>query len=551
MEKKRIVRCGRWVRPCLGAMVLFGIAVATKAQTASNPIDDAKVQLNQAIAVDEHGDPREALAMTKALISAHPEFAPGLKFQGALFEQMGDGEDAETSYEEALKLAPDDGDLLYTVGVAKLVAGDRDVAITLFNKRLLQTPQDGDTLFYLAQAYHLNGDNDSALKTIKKSLDAEPDNPMVWQKYGELLCSSGDNTAALTWLTKAKKADSSLDRIDFDLGIASYKNEDFENAAQFAIKAAALNPNDLEAQSLLAESDVKLARWQEAEEPFRRVLAARPDDPDALLGLGHCELALKENQAAVDTLDHLLKVDPTIPLAHFYLSRAYTGLGMKAEAQHEADLHSKLVEQAGSVEPADERETERATLAQAQELLTDNRESDAVQLFRERAKGPTATPGAPELLVGAVYLKMGRSADAERCLRKALAIEPGVHDAHTYLGMLALQHNDLAEAEREFKTELASQPNSQLAAAEFGEVRYRQQRWTEAADQIAKSRTVSPALLYMLSDSYFHMGKVKEADLTAELIVDYSKDDKASVQRTVDLLNRNQQTELAQRLSTR
>jgi Tfp pilus assembly protein PilF len=146
---------------------------------------------------------------------------------------------------------------------------------------------------------------------------------------------------------------------------------------------------------------------------------------------------------------------------------------------------------------------------------------------------------------------MGRSADAERCLRKALAIEPGVHDAHTYLGMLALQHNDLAEAEREFKTELASQPNSQLAAAEFGEVRYRQQRWTEAADQIAKSRTVSPALLYMLSDSYFHMGKVKEADLTAELIVDYSKDDKASVQRTVDLLNRNQQTELAQRLSTR
>jgi tetratricopeptide (TPR) repeat protein len=551
MAKGRKAGCYRWKRLCLGITVLFCMAAATKAQTASSPVDDATAQLNQAIAVDQRGDPTEALAMTKALIAAYPQFAPGFKFQGALLDQMGDGNAAETSYEEALKLAPDDAELLYTVGVAKLVAGNHDEAIELLSKRLLQMPQDGDTLFYLAQAYHLKGNNDLALKTIKKSLDAEPDNATVWQKYGELLCSSGDNLAALTWLTKAQKADPSLPRIDFDLGIASYRNEDFENAAQYAGKAVVLDPNDWKAQSLLAESEVKLARWQDAEEPFKRILAAKPDDEDALLGLGHCQFALKDNQAAVDTLNRLVQQDPTIPLAHFYLSRAYAALGLKAEAQHEADLHGKLVEQAGSVEPADERETERATLAQARELLTDNRESEAVQLFRERAKGPTATPGAPELLVGVVYLYMGRSADAERCLRKAMAIEPGVHDAHTYLGMLALQQNDLDGAEREFNAELATQPNSQLATAELGEVRYRQQRWPEAADQIAKSRTVSPALLYMLADSYFHMGKVKEADLTAELIVDYSKDDKASVQRTVDLLNRNQQTGLAQRLSTR
>ena len=500
MAKKRTSRCYSWVRPCLTGLALFYIATGgATAQTALSQAGEARAQLNQAMAVDEHGDPRQALAMTKALIAAYPGFAPGIKFQGALLEQMGYADQAEASYEEALKLAPDDADLLYTVGVAKLVDGDRDQAIELFTKRLLQTPQDGDTLFYLAQAYHLKGDNDSALKTIKKSLEAEPDNAMVWQKYGELLCSSGDNTTALTWLTKAQKADPTLDRIDFDLGIASFKNEAFENAAQYADKAVTLNPNDVKALSLLAESDVRLAQWKAAEAPFKQILAAKPDDISALLGLGHCELELQDDQAAIDTLNRLLQQDQTILPAHFYLSRAYAGLGLKAEAQHESDLHSKLVEQSGSVIPADQRKSERATLVQARELLTDNREADAVKLFHERAKGPTATPGAPELLVGVVYLYMGRLADAERCLRKALTTEPGVRDAHSYLGVLALQQGDLDGAERELKTELASQPNSQLATSELGEVRYRQQRWAEAVDQIVKSRTVSPALLYTCS----------------------------------------------------
>ena len=184
-------------------------------------------------------------------------------------------------------------------------------------------------------------------------------------------------------------------------------------------------------------------------------------------------------------------------------------------------------------------------------MLTEGHEVETLQLFRTRAKGPTATKGEPYVLTGVVYLYMGRSDDAERLLRQALGVEPRVREAHTYLGLLALQQRDLDKAETEFNTELANDPNSQLAVAELGEVRYRQQRWAEAADQFAKSRTVNPALLFMLSDAYFHLSKVKDANLTAELAVDYARGDHDSVQRVIDLLNQNQQADLATRLAVR
>jgi tetratricopeptide (TPR) repeat protein len=194
---------------------------------------------------------------------------------------------------------------------------------------------------------------------------------------------------------------------------------------------------------------------------------------------------------------------------------------------------------------------EKTTLVEARQMLADGHEAQALQLFRERSKGPGATPGAPYMLVGVSYLYMLRPEDAQRCLNKAIEIEPTVRLAHTYLGLLALDRQDLAEAERQFDIELKQDPNSQLAVAGLGELRYRQGRWAEAAEQLSRSRTVSPDLLYLLSDAYFHLDQVKEADLTAELAADYGKDDPELNARIVDLLNRNHQTELARRLAAR
>jgi hypothetical protein len=66
---------------------------------------------------------------------------------------------------------------------------------------------------------------------------------------------------------------------------------------------------------------------------------------------------------------------------------------------------------------------------------------------------------------------------------------------------------------------------------------------------LTKSKTVVPRLLYLLCDSYFRIGKVSDANLTAETLSAYGRNDPEVVQGLIDLLNRNGQAELAQRLS--
>lgn len=540
-------RLSRWI---ILAVFFAGAFAAIDAQKSQTPAESALVrQFHQALAAAEHGDERQALALANSLVEQHPDFVPALKLQGMLLEDKGQSAAAALSYEKAFKLAPNDADLLFKVGVYRLLAGDKDEAIKLLLHHLRLEPKDGDALYYLSQAYHLTGHDDLALKAIRECIQLEPNNASVWQKYGELLCSTGDSQTGIGWLLKAQQANPNLDRIDLDLGIANLSNMDVQNAEKYSTAAVKLHPNDFDAQELLASVQVKLAQWQEAKVAYEHALALKSDDPDALIGLGHCELELKDYQNAIATLDRLLHIDPTKILAHFYLSRAYAGLGNSAEAQHQAALHHKMMEQISFAPSALGSEEDKAVWFQARQLLTEHREDAALKLFKDNAKGTSATPGHSAFLVGALYLYLGDPANGLRNLNRALEIEPKIRGAHTYIGIFDLQQGKLSEAEKEFEAEIANDPNYQTAVAELGVVRYKQERWAEAADQLSRSHTRTPALLLTLCDTYFHLGKIADANLTAEIVAAYSRDDQEMMESLIDLLNRNGQEQLAQRLA--
>lgn len=520
------------------------------AQNASHSSESPLMkQVQQALSLDEHGDRQGAMEITLQLLSQNPTFAPAIKLKGMLLEEAGKTSEAAATYEEALKLAPNDPDLLLKTGIHQLNAGDRAQAIKRLEHCTKILPRDAEAQYYLAQAYHANGQDKLALVAIRASLKAEADNPPVWQKYGELLCSTGDCQAGLPWLLKADKANASLPLIDYDIAWTDFKLMDIAGAAPYAAHAVEAHPNDANALQLLAAVDVKLARWQEAQAAFERIITLKADDVEALLGLGHCQLELKNDQAAVDTLQSVLRLDPTRLLAHFYLSRAYAGLGKTADAEHEAALHQLMMEQMTFARTAESDESESPIRNQAYHLLTEHHEEAALQLYRDRFKGTPATSADAYVFVGKLYLMGGDQEDGLRCLRSALKMQPTVRGAHTYEGILALKQGDLNGAENEFKAELANDPNSQMAIAEMGEVRYHQQRWSEAAEQLAKSKTATPELLYMLSDSSFHLGKIEDADLTAETAAAYGRNKPEFIKQLNELLIRNGQAELAQRLS--
>jgi tetratricopeptide (TPR) repeat protein len=144
---------------------------------------------------------------------------------------------------------------------------------------------------------------------------------------------------------------------------------------------------------------------------------------------------------------------------------------------------------------------------------------------------------------------MGDGTEGIKDLHHALELNPRVQGAHTYAGIFDLKLNKLDEADAEFKAELANDPSYQLAIAEMGEVRYHQQRWQDAATYLAKSKTVTPELIYMLCDAYFHLNRPDDADLNAETAAVYGRHDPQFMSGLIDLLRRNQQSDLADRLA--
>jgi predicted Zn-dependent protease len=518
----------------------------SRAQAKATPV---QIQFTQALELARHGETGRALEVVTAILAVHPSYVPAWKLKGSLLEDTKHLPDAAEADEKGLKLAPSDPDLLYKVGVYQLVAGDRIRAATLLEHYVRLQPQDADGFYYLAQAYHLLKQDERALGAIRACLKLKPKDPVVWQKYGELLVSSGDAENAFVWLQRAFQANPRLERINLDLGIASLNRMDLQNAETFAHKAVDERPHDISALQLLASVAGKLSHWPESLALYQRILTLNAKDADALLGLGRCQLELKQYREAINMLQNQLAVDPANILAHYYLSRAYAALGDTVEAQHQAELHQKMVEQTSFASSALGSEQDRTVWYKAQELVQKGQEEQALALFRHDAKDASASPGQPYFMVGALDLYMGRQDEGLRNLRHALELDPKVRGPRTYLGIVDLQHNDLEGAEKEFTAEIVNDPNYQTAIAELGLVRYRQKRWTEAADQLSRSHTRNPALLLTLCDAYFQLGKTKEANLTAELAAAYAKDDPATIDGLAELLNRNGQTELSQKLS--
>jgi tetratricopeptide (TPR) repeat protein len=538
------------LRIAFSTVVAF-VTLLAAAQSTHPSADPAMMrQVHQALNLAEHGDHQQAMSIAQQLLEHDPKFVPALKLKAMLLEESGQTIQAAAAYEDALKLAPNDPDLLLKSGVYKLTSGDVEQAVKLLQRSVRVNPADADSYYYLAQAYHLNRQDELALTAIRQSLKLDPKNPSVWQKYGELLCGSGDCAGGLRWLVKAQQADGTLPRLDYDIAVADFQLMDLAGAAQSAARAVQSRPDDLNALRLLATANVKLARWQEGEAAFNKLLAFKPDDVESLLGLGQCEVELKNYPAAVEKLRSALRLDPTRLLAHFYLSRAYAGMGHDEDAQHEAALHQLMMQQATFVRSTANEQRENAIKPRAQKLLAQHQEDSALRLYQETYKGSSATLADAYVFVGKLYLFRGATVDGLRCLDHALKIEPNVRGAHTYEGILALKNGDLAHAEKEFQAELVNDPSYQLAIAEMGEVRYHQGQWAEAAELLAKSKTITPELLYMLCDAYFHLGKIEDANLSAEALTAYARNKPAVMQGLIELLKRNGQLELAKRLGS-
>jgi len=184
-------------------------------------------------------------------------------------------------------------------------------------------------------------------------------------------------------------------------------------------------------------------RLAEAEEIYRRILAAQPKHPDALHLLGFLAHQVGRHESAADLIRQAIAVNPTDLIYHINLGNALVAQGHLDEAM--ATYHGAL-----RLKPDFAVAYHNLGVA----LKAQGRLDEAVAAYRRALEIDPGYVDAHNNL-GALLQERGEFAEAVALYRRALHLSPGHPEVHINLGMAFAKQGQLNEAIASYRRALA------------------------------------------------------------------------------------------------
>jgi arylsulfatase A-like enzyme/Tfp pilus assembly protein PilF len=218
------------------------------------------------------------------------------------------------------------------------------------------------------------------------------------------------------------------------------------------------DPKVIDGWFMLGNVYARQNRQEEAIGFFKRALALKPDDEEAVINMAHAYRKLGRDEDALVGFRRFLELDPKNAQVHYEIAQILLDRGKNAEAT--VSLHQAL-----AVQP---------TMAAAQNAL------------------------------GVVALNEGDLDRAEREIRHALEMKPDVRLAHFNLALVAEKRGDDRTAAAEYQRELEQHPNSYKAAFNLG--RLYEQRGDSVAQEAAYRKAIEANADF--AEGYFYLAKL-------------------------------------------
>ena len=246
----------------------------------------------------------------------------------------------------------------------------------------------------------------------------------------------------------------------------------------------AIDPHFAEPLLALAALHGEAERYDEAMDRYRQYLKARPHDADVRFLLGHTALLAGRYDEAVAAYSEVATVRPNWAAAHGGLGYA---LLMTDQPQRAAPCYRRTLE----LNP--DSTLVRYQLARLYAEQGQHREAivEFEQLVQREPHAPEYPTRLADLLI---QLEQGTSmalgaterlADAEKLLRRALALAPQAAHPHWSLGMLYARQGRYTEAVPLFEHLLQLAPHDYQAHLFLGHLYQRTGRQADAAAQFA------------------------------------------------------------------
>lgn len=270
----------------------------------------------------------------------------------------------------------------------------------------------------------------------------------------------------------------------------------FEDAERAMRRAIELEPEYGPSHWRLGQWLFDQGRIKEAGDAFARATNLEKNDPAGWFGVARVRLAEGDAATAVTILEWLSHAPPPNgPYAWQLLAGAYRQLGRMDEART-AQLRghgaAPLFRDPWQNEVDQLKRGFGALLNQAKALLAVGRAQESIALLQRLHE---RRPDDPMVLnnLATAYRAIGRTADSQRALQDALALQPGFVQAHFGLALLEWSETKDADASLQ-RLNMALELNSSYAPAHAlkGEILASLGRHEEAAASFEQAYTLQP-----------------------------------------------------------
>jgi len=320
---------------------------------------------------------------------------------------------------------------LVDLGDRYFQAGERERAVATWRKVLVVMPSRAEGLQTLGEVFLEHDMADEALAELREAVKVAPAGKEV--RFKKALAAALERTAtgtpgtharyrealALWQELLAKSGDDGILARDCRNHLVGLWGLLRELDAQVKPLRARLdaNPPDLEGGRLLAEVLRRLGKFPEAEAALRRIVALAPGDVASMLALERV-LVLQRNLAgAIEVLAKVVEADPKAARDHY-----------QRMAQYAAELY---------------------------------RDDDAIE-YASRALELSPGDADGHYRLATMHRRRQQRDRAARELRKAIAKNPRLHQAHFELAELVLAGGDFEEADRLYRSVLRTARDEEL-----------------------------------------------------------------------------------------
>ncbi len=264
----------------------------------------------------------DAVEQFQLAIDENPDYVDAYKRLALAYTAMADTDpdyylDALDVYDDLAELLPaDDIEVKKNKAYVQAAMGDMDDAIVTYEEILKITPQDCTIWSQIGSAQQVMAERvkkekgdadpdyknriDRAIEAYKKVTEYCPDEVDAYNTLGELYFNSGRTAESAEVYSKMLEKDAENEDIASRLAYLYYKSENWEKAAPAYKRLLELNEDRINDRTIYATVLQKLGRSADAAEQYQKIIDSDPSKVSLYCNLGFVYLESKNYQKAIE-----------------------------------------------------------------------------------------------------------------------------------------------------------------------------------------------------------------------------------------------------------